>query len=179
MSSRKAGVHIFWLMALTVVSSLGISCGKKINLGPSITDYLPDQTASGLQRTTEVRQYDRETLWEHLNGGADLYLDQGFTRMATADYRVRDLQFTADIFGFDSPEAAGKLYAIIRPPDVLKDIDIGQAGYLDPGQLTFVRGSYLVRLTGYIDTTESQELLVDLAKAVLGRMQVQQDGRSD
>lgn len=157
----------------------GISCGKKVSAPPSVTNYLPDQTALGLQRSGEVRQYNRETLWEYLDGGADIYLDHGFTELAAVDYRKQDLEFTADVFVFESPDSASRLYTIIRPPDVLEKLETGEGGYLDPGMLTFVRGSYLVRLTGYIDTQESQNSLKDLAESILRRMQVDQDGKTE
>lgn len=179
MSSRTSATPtiLFALLAATLL--VGTTCGKRINNGPSLSDYLPGQTASGLQCSSEVRKYNRETLWEYLDGGADLYLDHGFTHMASADYRVRDLEFTADVYAFESTESATRLYTIIRPPDVLRDVRIGQEGYLDPGMLVFVHGSCLVRITGSIDTPESQKLLADLAEAVARRMQVQQDGTSE
>ena len=177
-SRRKVKALVLLVIVSGATLLLEDSCGKKINAEPSIADYLPDQTASGLRRSGEIRQYNRETLWEYLPGGVDLYLNHGFTRMASAEYRFHNLEFSADVYEFDSPESARQLSAIIRPPDVLKDVDIGDDGYLDPGILALVCGSYLVRVTGYIDTQESQDLLADLADAIVRRMHVQRGGAS-
>lgn len=178
-SVHRIIAHLILVVLAVAVQFPVVSCSKKINTAESITDYLPDQTAAGLQRSDQVRQYNRETLWEYLDGGADIYLDHGFVKLAAADYRKHDLEFVADVFNFESPEKARQLYTIIRPPDVLQKLNLGQDGYLDPGMLVFVRGSCLVRLTGYIDTSESQDLLKDLASAIVRRMQVQQDGKAE
>lgn len=64
--------------------------------------------------------FDGETLYEYLNGGAPLYLKYGFVRLLQTRYQLSGdplAGFTIDVFDMGSPLGAFGLYSSIRPPD--------------------------------------------------------------
>jgi len=125
---------------------------------------------TSIHRTSGVEVYVDSTLWQYINGGADLYLDHNFVAVATADYADDSVEVTADIYRFATEADAIALYMAIAPPD-LTPVTHGSEGYASTGSIRFVEGPYLVVLTGFDGSSTTDELLrllADRLAAALG-----------
>ena len=82
---------IFRLQCVVVASALVIGCGSGEEPtvgGTGLAELLPVASSmNGWQIADGPTDYDSETLYEYLNGGAPLYLDFGFQRLVHVRYQ--------------------------------------------------------------------------------------------
>jgi hypothetical protein len=156
---------------MAVLSGLSIACGNGGN-GKDNSD--PAALLAGefegltIKRSSEVRTFVGEALYEHINGGAEIYHLYGFTTVATAYYTdAAGVEILADLFQFESADGAWGLYSIMRPP-APQLVAMGIEGFATATSLDLVKGKYLLRLTAYEETPETAATLSDLAGALVG-----------
>jgi hypothetical protein len=88
--------------------------------GAGLEGLLPAALPDGWSAVAAPVEYDAETLFEYLNGGAPLYLNYGFEVLLHARYQLGEDPFaglTIDIFEMGSTLGAFGLYSSMRPPD--------------------------------------------------------------
>ncbi|HHI03223.1 MAG TPA: hypothetical protein ENL22_06855 [candidate division Zixibacteria bacterium] len=125
---------------------------------------MPERTTrSNLVRFSEIRTFAGESLWEYIDGGAEVYHQYKFMDVVTADYKNDQIELVADIYHFDGPENAFGLYSMFCLPDA-EIIELGVEGFLSPASVNFVKGEYLIRLTGFDNSNESELALINLAE---------------
>ncbi|MFH2035909.1 MAG: DUF6599 family protein [Candidatus Zixiibacteriota bacterium] len=151
------------LIFLSMLLAIVIGCGseKKADTTPSFYPELFDKI--GMERSSEIRTFKDNSLWEYIDGGAEIYLAYNFIQVITADYKKDKVEIVADIYQFKTDPDAYGLYSVFRPPDA-NIIKLGVEGFVAPATINFVKGSYLVRLTGYDDTEEGSLALINLAE---------------
>ncbi len=161
----KKSLKIFVLISTVILLLSG--CGEKetenrINMNL----YLPAIfKAIGLERASDIRTFSGESLWEYIDGGADLYLAYNFIEVATADYKKGEIEIVADLYRFKSADDAYGVYSMIRSPGV-QIIHLGVEGFIAPASLNFTRGEFFVRLTGFDESAESSMAMVNLAEEI-------------
>lgn len=155
------------LLVVTTIFALAlvIGCGSdSTKESASRARFLPEKTTrSALVRFSEIRTFPGESLWEYINGGAEIYHMYKFIDVTTADYKNDQVELVADIYHFDGPENAFGLYSMLTPADA-DIINLGVEGFISPASINFVKGEYLIRLTGFEDTNESDLALINLAE---------------
>ncbi len=130
--------------------------------------YFPDM--EGWTKEPAPSVYDAETLYEYINGAADLYLDYDFRELSTLYYEKGESQGIAvDVYMHASPRDAFGIYSRERPTDT-EFLQIGAQGYYEKGILNFVAGPYYVKLSGYSLGDRDEEVLKSLASGVAGRI---------
>jgi len=146
---------------------LFLACGEEKDENKSdMSEFLPAQLEGiGLERTSEIRTFDGKSLWEYIDGGAEIYLTYNFIQVATADYSRDGIEIVVDIYQFTSEDNAYGLYSMFRTDDV-QIIKLGVEGFTAPASLNFVKGKFLVGLIGYDDLTASSLALVNLAEGI-------------
>jgi len=124
---------------------------------------LPTQFgSSGIERTTNPETYAGQSLYEYINGGAELYHLYNFINVTTATYKSREAEIVADIYKFDTPDNAFGLYTLMRP-DNPETVTLGVEGFTTSSSLEFVKDKYLVRVTGYDNSQETQNGIAKIA----------------
>ena len=100
--------------------------------------------------------FDKETLSDHIDGEAELFLPYGFESLAYARYARGEDSFDLDIYRMGSLLDAFGLFAGYRPEEA-DPIAAGTAGAVTPTQLFFYQDRYFVRLqsTGRLDPGRS------------------------
>lgn len=154
-----------WPVLIVLAFSL-FSCsgGSRQNDNVRTTDLLPGQISdAGLKRSSAARLYVGDSLWAYIDGGAELYYSYNFVEVATADYSGDGVEFVADLYKFDSPTDAYGLYSMVRSADVTL-LEIGTEGSLAPGQLQFVKGQFMARLTAFDDAEKTVLALTAFAE---------------
>lgn len=107
----------------------------------------PD-AAAGWAWREQPRTYAPDTLYEYIDGAADLYLSYGFEEVAVADYVKgggEDGWITVDVYDMGAPLHAFGIYGSERPPDV-EAFPAGVQGYESEGLIAFWRGDYYVKV---------------------------------
>lgn len=106
-----------------------------------------------------------DSLWEYINGGAELYHTYGFAAVLTADYKSADAELILDFYEFETDDGAYGLYTALRP-DEPEIVSLGVEGFVTGSSLDFVKGNVLVRLVGF-DTSEATR---DAIRGLAGHM---------
>lgn len=126
---RPTGLHVLLLLPLLAIAVWVVVRGRAAREDPAaILDALrashgpatPSAAEVGASSRVEVGAFDRETLYEYINGAADAYLERGFQRCVAADYSFdgdssQPVEITIEIYRFDSPRGAEQQLAAERP----------------------------------------------------------------
>jgi len=156
------------ILITLVALLLALSCSKEKSSeeAPNAKQFLPEKVeSSGLARASEIKTFTGDSLWEYLDGGADLYNQYGFAEVATTSYKSGPLEMVADVYRFDNPTNAFGLYSMLRPekPNIVL---LGIEGFSAPATLVFVKGSYLVKVIGYDETEATTKAIIGLAQEI-------------
>ena len=147
---------------LQLVLMLGVlSCGGgNVNeFGLLVPGQVGEWVASG-----EDAAYDRETLFDYMNGGAEVYLSYDFREAWVRRYAgPNDGEIVLDIYDMgSSQEAFGVFTTSIEDPEV----GIGQGSEFGAGLLKFWKDRYFVSILNMGVDEESDAVLLDIGRAV-------------
>ena len=110
--------------------------------------------------------YNRETLFDYINGGAELYLTYTFReafvrRFVKAD--EPDMEILLDVYDMGSSEEAFGIFSIERQDP---DIGIGQDSEYGGGLLRFWKDRYFVSMVVLGDEQTAKPVMMELGRAV-------------
>jgi hypothetical protein len=155
----------FTLMTVAISILTAAACGqRKESKTPSgsLASALATNMV-GFERTSDVRVYGTDSLWQYNDGAAEMFLAHGFQRLSTADYVSGPNELTAEIYLFAEKSGADSLYVEFSAGNA-NPIAVGNRGVLTPGQMIFQKGRVLVMINCYSDIPEAA--LTDFALAV-------------
>lgn len=124
--------------------------------------------AEGWILQEKVTLYDKETLFDRIDGEAELYFPYGFERLAYGRYSNRQsgkIAVDADVYEMGSLLDAFGIYATYRRKDGAY-IAIGAEGTVSPTQLFFYQGRYFVRLQVTGTTVLGEDTFLSCARAI-------------
>ncbi len=135
-------------MRYFVVVMILLTAAAPCFAGAMFSFVSPPAALPGWSAKGPVREYDAKTLYECIDGAADLFLAYGFLRLATADYAsdVGERAVTVEIYDMGEPLRAFGVFASERPPDV-KARDLGNQGYAGDGVVAFWQGREYVKIS--------------------------------
>jgi len=139
------------LPVLAILVLVITSCGTQQEPATmsGVAAYLPAQLGeTGITRTDDVRLFVGDSLYEYIDGGAEVYHQYGFVEVATAQYRLGDDEFIADIYRFADSDNAYGMFSTLRP-DEFDTAPFGAGGFADGPTVVFVKGKFIVNLIGY------------------------------
>ncbi len=117
----------------------------------------------------ETESYVGEELYNLINGGAEIFLEYGFTEAIAQEYHREDSSLRLTIYRMSNPEAAFGIYSLNRmrkPPLAgIGDESVGEDNYL-----YFWQGSYYVTMEAFPLERKLEESLRHLASLVSARI---------
>ena len=127
-------------------------------------------SVSGWKQVGKIQTFDPNSLYEYINGGADLYLAYDFEELKVGEYQnEQKASVTVDVYRHKTPTHAFGIYSQERFPGA-NFIDVGVQGYLEKHALNFLSGNTYVKITGYDTGPEDPTILLAFAKAVAGNL---------
>ncbi|MCX6834252.1 MAG: hypothetical protein NTW07_03815, partial [candidate division Zixibacteria bacterium] len=153
-------------LAIFIVSLVACGGGSQNPTNGSLAQYFPDRNNDeGLVKGSEIRTFVGDSLWEYIDGGAELYHTYGFVKVSTADYKSAQVELVLDLYEFKTPDGAYGFYSMLRPdqPDIVR---LGVEGFFSGSSLDFVRGNILARVIGFDETPPTGEAIRSLASQV-------------
>jgi uncharacterized protein DUF6599 len=135
----------------------------QVQLASLLNAPLPGKAAA----EGSAQTYNPDTLYQYIDGGADLYLLYDFKALLHQEFKSGTAELTADIYEMSQPEDAFGIYASERSPGY-KFIVVGAEGYRDKGILNFVQDRYYVKLSG--SGASADPLLDQFAHLLAGRI---------
>jgi len=109
-------------------------------------------------------------LFELINGGAEEYVKEGFSRAVVATYRNNEgKRINLDIFEMLSPEGAKSIQRK-KAGGKGQRVSVGEEAAMEDYYLNFRKGAYQVTLSGYDTQKETTEWLLHMARLVAERI---------
>jgi hypothetical protein len=124
----------------------------------------PDVT--GWKQSVEIQTFTPKTLFEYINGAADLYIMYDFQELKVAEYKNEiKASVIVEVYRHKTPTHAFGIYSQERLSNA-NIIDIGAQGYIEKNVLNFLTGPYYVKINSYNTGAEDKEILLGFAKKV-------------
>jgi hypothetical protein len=115
----------------------------------AINQCLPEDLASlGLIREGEILHFAGDSLFNYINGAAEMYHKYDFEEVHVGKYGKHGGEVTVDIYRFASPDMAFGMYATLRPDDP-DTVDLGVEGFTYGPVVVYTRGAYMVNVQTY------------------------------
>jgi hypothetical protein len=143
---------------LTLPAACLVSGGGTLSeFGSKIAKRIGGWEASGKDRT-----FNRQTLYDYMDGGAEVYLAFDLREVWARKYKgPRGAEMTLDIYDMGSPgEAFGAFSCDRQDPEA----GVGQESEYGPGLLRFWQGRYFVTITCSAEDQDAAGAVVALGK---------------
>lgn len=108
--------------------------------------------------------YTEETLFEYINGAAEVFLSYDFQKLASQTYENKKKNsIIADVYLHSDSRNGFGIYSAEKPEegDFMK---IGTQAYYEKGILNFLKGRYYIKITGFDLGDHDKSLLTSIAK---------------
>ncbi|MCX5835040.1 MAG: hypothetical protein NTV99_11135 [Deltaproteobacteria bacterium] len=162
--NRSSVIFSIVLSVLTLCLAIPVNASDN-----SIQKMLPiPECPKGWLLEDKVVLYDRETLFDYINGEAELYFPYGFEVLATARYVQKgnpDTAIAADVYRMASLLDAFGIYSNYRKPDAAAS-QIGAEGFLSSSQLMFYQDRYFIRLQASGVTSIEKDVFLACGRAI-------------
>ena len=115
-----------------------------------------------------VTLYNSDTLFDHIDGEAELYFPYGFDMLATVTYLNKknpEVWVVVDVYRMGSLLDAFGIYSNYRKADAVGTV-IGAEGFVSPSQMMFYQDRYFVMIQVTGTTSLEQDLFVACGRTV-------------
>ncbi len=112
--------------------------------------------------------FDSDTLFERINGEAELFFPYGFEQLAVAEYanpKYPDVLLAAEVYRMGSPLDAFGIYANYRRP-ASAAAAIGVEGFISATQLMYYQDRFFVRIQVTGATSLDQRIVLACGRAI-------------
>ncbi len=136
---------------------------------PSLRSLLPEVAPWKLSEAPQT--YLPETLYEYIDGAAEIYLSYDFLGLIVAQYKKAGsgASLTVEIYNMGNEKNSFGIYSAERFPES-RFVSIGTQGYLEEGSLNFLAGKYYIKLLCFDCGSESGDRLKLFAQEVTKRI---------
>ncbi len=139
--------------------------------GDSLSLLLPSPE-EGWIKTESSERYDRQNIFDYLDGGAEIYLAYDFKQLVVQKYTpktqdsLQDKSITLEIWQMSSPEDAYGVWSLDREGE---NVSIGQDGIYGNGSLRFWKDVYFVKV--FQEMESSKETILQLGRRIDRKIQ--------
>ena len=135
----------------------------------TIESVLPE--VGGWALSEEAETYQPESLFEYINGAAEIYLAYDFKELIVGLYKIKDgeAELVVEIYDMGSTENAFGIYGAERFPDNIF-IPVGIQGYIEEDSLNFFAGRYYVKMLCFSGGEHVKKYLMDFSGSVASRI---------
>jgi len=119
----------------------------------------------GWEQDGEVKTFERNTLFNHINGAAEFYFSYNFQKVWVVRYAKNGAEIILEVYDHGDPVHAYGIYSMERPPEA-EVSDIGAEGYYEEAILNFVTGRFYVKMNSYNVPDAGSDVLLTTAEEV-------------
>jgi hypothetical protein len=125
---------------------------------------------SGWKLQQDVETYNRETIFDYINGAGEIYLMYGFKKVEVFHLAKDDQPvILVEVFDMGSPEEAFGIFSHAREG---AEGGIGQGSEFRGGVLCFWKGNFFICISSYQETPETQKTIPLLAGEISRKITV-------
>ena len=153
-----------YLPFLLLFCSLGFIFFLRVPALQGKTVDFPEMSGWKLDGKPQV--FSPKTLYEYINGAADLYLAYEFQDLNVAEYKgEKKAGVTVEVYRHKNPTQAFGIYSQERLANA-KFMDLGAQGYHEPNVMNFFTGPYYVKINGFNTGEDDEQILLPFAKKI-------------
>ncbi|MBU2651942.1 MAG: hypothetical protein KKA81_13515 [Bacteroidetes bacterium] len=135
-------------------------------------DLLPSEELLGsFLLVQEVEKYSGDELFSLINGGADLFLEYGFSNVIKADYKNDEGSLSVEIYEMTDPQAAFGIYTMMQMKDDVPD-NLGDAGQILGDYALFSKDRFVVKLNTNLPDKEAENILNKFSAGIAGKIKM-------
>jgi len=125
---------------------------------------------NGWKKIENVQVYSPESLYDYINGAADLYLTYDFKELKVGEFNRGDrASVIVEIYRHGSAANAFGIYSQERLANA-DFLDIGSQGYYEEKVLNFLCGSYYVKISSSGISGDDRNILVRFAEGTAQKL---------
>jgi hypothetical protein len=158
-------ISIFFLLfSICAILSLEAAGVERMNLA----ELLP-QKILGWSSVGEDRIFDRNSIFDYLDGGGEIYLAYDFQKLLVREYqRAQESPIVAEVYEMSSAEDA---YGIFTHDTDGEGIDLGQGALYGMGLLRFWKGRIFIRVMADRETIETKNVVMAIGEQIAEAIQ--------
>lgn len=149
MTMRRTGGPLLLCLLLWPGPSLAAGGGNPFAF-PAVNEW----SFSG-----QPQVFSPDTLYEYIDGGADLYLKYKFQELQVAEYRKDKASVTVEVYRHRDARQAFGIYSQERIPGA-DFVTLGTQGYYEDAVLNFLQDRYYVKMSSENTGAEDREVLL-------------------
>ncbi|MCX6579091.1 MAG: hypothetical protein NT166_02785 [Candidatus Aminicenantes bacterium] len=128
--------------------------------------FPPDGFAGGWQKKEPVREFDRNGLYGHIDGGSELFLEFGFENLQVQTYRSNSDDIAVEVYRMDIPQSALGIYLLKCGKETpVPGIPVRNTG--DYNQIMLLHGNYFLIVNNLAGKSSLLPVMVQLAGETL------------
>jgi hypothetical protein len=132
---------------------------------------LPSGAAlGGLADIDQPESYTGATLYTYIDGGADLYLKQGFSELYVRRYGRGNERFIVELYEMKDASAASRIYQSSRRLNEEKELASGCLASVTPAEILAAKGRYYLVARNEDPLASQSDALIELGRNVLNRL---------
>ena len=165
---QKSSILCFKLVVLLVVIFFSSHANQEAQV--VLEALLP--TVEGMESMESPQTYFPETLFEYINGAAEIYLSYDFKELIVAEYKKKDAtdSIAVEIYDMGNHRNSFGIYSAERYPDT-EFMTLGTQGYMEEGTLNFLVGRYYIKLLCFECEERSDKWLRIFSEEILNRVE--------
>ncbi len=109
--------------------------------------------------------FSPDTLYEYIDGGADLYVKYDFEALQVVEYRKEKMSVSAEVYRHRDADRAFGIYSQERVPSS-EFLALGTQGYYENGVCNFIQDRYYVKLSSENTGADDREILLAFARRI-------------
>jgi len=155
---------------LFIVICFGLFClpasGSKDKKNSSLRYLLPEVEAFNFSEAPQ--DYFPETLYEYINGAAEIYLGYDFDQLIVGQYQMDESEaaLSVEIYDMGNDINSFGIYSAERFTNS-EFIPVGNQGYLEEGTMNFIAGKYYIKLLCFDCDDNPEPLLRSFSEEIL------------
>jgi len=134
----------------------------------------PLPSGATLGRLADIEQperYTSATLYTYIDGGADLYVNQGFSALYVRRYGHGNERFIVELYEMKDASGASHVYQSSRRPTAEKELAGGCLASITATEIQSARGRYYVVARNEDPLASQSDTLIELSRNVLNRLE--------
>jgi hypothetical protein len=172
MSYRQSkGIIVSAIVIAIFCTVIIISCsstGEK-EKAPTMQQLVPGEMM-GWKAQSMTEEYDRETIFDYINGAGEVYLSYGFQKVTVTRFAKPDApEISVEIFDMNTTEDAYGVFSHAREGE---ETDIGQGYEYRGSLLCFWKAQYFICVLAEKETPESRDAVFALSREIDAKIPV-------
>jgi hypothetical protein len=163
--------YAFLFIFLSFALPPSLLCGEQRTDSDSLNRFLPlESQLKGWKLDGAPQAAAGQELYLLINGGAEIYIQEGFKQTILASYRKSERKIiNLEIFEMQSPEAAKRIQSIKTDQPGIK-LSIGEDAVLKDYYLNVKQGAFQITISGYDSEEDTVSMIVEIANLVVNRI---------